>query len=157
MLKKFFKNKAIGYYIALGTAVLALIMLIIFFATYNKPDLASVMGNKADSYQPVTIGIFLIAGVVVELVVLVLPEFRFFQLGAIVMFALALYKEILIIPDFIAGIANGVEYNGGNAGLNFFYLVMLFIIAVAAVVAPFLGFEKELVEDEDDEEEEVTE
>ena len=143
----FFKNKGIGYYIVAGIALLSLIVGIIFFATYKNPDLDPInhinpMGNSSDGVVVETIGIFLIAGAVVELALLVVPQYRFIQIGAIAMFGLALYKDVIIIPDFIAGKANNVEYNGGNFNLNMFFFVMIMIIVLAAIVAPFLGFLK---------------
>lgn len=157
-IKRFFKSKAIGYYMVAVAFLLALVLTIVFFNTYNNPNISSinnapVMGNKSASYIPVTIGIFLIAGLVVELVVLAMPEFRFFHLVAIVMFGLAIYKDILIMGDFFAGMGTGVFYNGGNVGLNFFYFIALIVIELVAVVASFIGFVKEpdeLVEEEDE-------
>ena len=157
-IKRFFKSKALGYYMVAGAFLLALVLTIVFFNTYNNPNIPSindapVMGNKSASYIPVTIGIFLIAGLVVELVVLAMPEFRFFHLVAIVMFGLAIYKDILIMGDFFAGMGTGVFYNGGNVGLNFFYFIALIVIELVAVVASFIGFVKEpdeLVEEEDE-------
>lgn len=144
-IKEFLKNKGVGYYIVAGLALLSLIVAIVFFATYNNPELdpifhANPMGNKASGLVPETIGIFLLAGFAVELVVLAVPQYRFIQVVAILMFGLALYKEVLIIPDFFAGIANHVMYNGGNVGLNMFFLVALLLIVIAAVVAVFIGF-----------------
>ena len=135
-----------------------LIFMIIFFSTYNNPNIPSindapVMGNKSVSYVPITIGIFLIAGLVIELVVLAMPEFRFFHLAAIVMFGLAIYKDVLIMGDFFAGMGTGVFYNGGNVGLNFFYFVALIVIELVAVVASFIGFVKEPDELEKEEDE----
>ena len=143
----FFKNKGIGYYIVAAITLLSLIVGIIFFATYKNPDLDPInhinpMGNSSDGVVVETIGIFLIAGAVVELALLVVPQYRFIQIGAIAMFGLALYKDVIIIPDFIAGKANNVEYNGGNFNLNMFFFVMIMIIVLAAIVAPFLGFLK---------------
>ena len=157
-IKKFFKNKAIGYYLVIGAFVLATVLAIVFFNTYNNPNIPSIngahpMGNKAESYVVITIGIFVIAGAVVELVVLAMPEFRFFHLGAIIMFGLALYKDVLVMSDFFAGIANnGNFYNGGNVGLNFFYFITLIVIEVVAIVASFIGFIKEVDDVEDEEE-----
>ncbi|MEE3309486.1 hypothetical protein, partial [Sharpea azabuensis] len=90
-IKDFLKNKGVGYYIVAGLALLSLIVAIVFFATYNNPELdpifhANPMGNKASGLVPETIGIFLLAGFVVELVVLVVPQYRFIQIAAILMF-----------------------------------------------------------------------
>ena len=151
MFEKFFKNKAIGYYLVAAAALLSLIVAIVFFFTYRTPSLEAQMGNKASGFVVETIGIFLIAGFVVELVVLVSPEFRFFQIAAIVMFGLAFYKDILVIPDFIIGKINNVEYNGGNFGLNMFFFISILVIVILAVVAPFIGLVKEEVLDEEEE------
>ena len=146
-IKNFLKNKSIGYYIVAGIALLSLVVAIVFFATYNKPELDPIfhvnpMGNKAADMAPETIGIFLLAGFVTELVVLVVPQYRFVQIIAILLFGLALYKEVVIIPDFFAGIANNVMYNGGNFNLNLFFLVALLIVVIASIVAAFIGFLK---------------
>ena len=143
----FFKNKGIGYYIVAGIALLSLIVSVVFFATYKNPALDPInhtnpMGNSSEGVVVETIGIFLLAGAIVELALLVIPQYRFIQIGAIAMFGLALYKDVIIIPDFIAGKANNVEYNGGSFNLNMFFFVMIFLIVIAAIVAPFLGFLK---------------
>lgn len=157
-IKRFFNSKAVGYYLAIGVFVLAVALAIVFFMTYNNPNIdtiqnSPVMGNKSESYVPITIGIFIIAGAVVELVVLAMPEFRFFHLGAIIMFGLALYKDVLIMGDFFAGVGNGVFYNGGNPALNFFYFITLVVIELVAIVASFIGFVKETDEYPEEEEE----
>ena len=144
---EFIKNKGIGYYIAAGIALFGLIVSIVFFATFKNPALDPIfgnnpMGNKADGLYAVTIGIFLLAGTVVEIAVLVVPQYRFVQIIAVALFGLALYKEVMIIPDFFAGVANDVMYNGGNLGLNMFFFIALILIVAAGIVAAFMGFYK---------------
>ena len=122
-IKDFLKNKAIGYYIVAGIVLLSLIFAIIFLATYNNPAIPSVndahpMGNKAESFVPETIVIFLIAAMLVEAVLLVVPQYRFLQIIAVLLFGLSFYKDVLIMADFFAGMSSGVLYNGGNLGLN---------------------------------------
>ena len=134
---EFIKNKAIGYFIVAADALLALILAIIFFATYD-----GAMATNAASSVPETIGIFLLAGFVIELVVLVLPQYKFIHIIAIVMFGLSLYKEVFLIPNLIADEINNVHYQGGDLKTNVFYLVSLFIIILAAIVAAFMGFYK---------------
>ena len=138
MFKKLIENKSIGYFMAAGIAVLALLTAIIFMATQEGN-----MGNYASGVAPQTIGVFLLAGFVVELVFLVLPQYRAIHIVALVMYGLAFYKETILIPDFIAGKINNVEYNGGSFGLNMFYFIMLLIIVVLSVVVSFLGFYKD--------------
>ena len=146
-MKDFFKNKSVGYYMAAGVALLTLIMGIIFFATYKSPAFPGVedtptMGNKAEGLVVETIGIFLLAGAVVEIAVLVIPQYRFLQIGVIAMIGLAFMKDMIVIADFIAGIANNVMYNGGHVGLNFFYFIGILILLILSIVVAFVGFYK---------------
>ena len=149
-IKNFFKSKSVGYYIVAGVALFSLIVAIIFLSTYRNPELVVQMGNRALGLVPDTIGIFLLAGFAIEVVVLVIPQYRFVQIGAVAMFGLAFYKDILIIPDFIVGKINNVEYNGGNFDFNMFIFVSLVIIIIASIVATFLGFYKEEAEAAED-------
>lgn len=146
-IKNFFKNKSVGYYIAAGVALLALLLGIIFFATYKNPAFPGVedtptMGNKADGLVVETIGIFLLAGAIVEIAVLVIPQYRVLQIGVIAMIGLAFMKDMIVIADFIAGVANNVMYNGGHVGLNFFYFISILILLILSIVVAFLGFYK---------------
>ena len=143
----YLRNKSIGYYIVAGITLLAIIVGIVFFATYNNPafngpENTPPMGNKADGLAIETIGLFLFVGAAVEIVVLLLPQYRFIQIGAIVMFGLAFMKDIILFADFIVGKINGVEYNGGNFGLNLFIFITITLIVISAVVAAFFGFFK---------------
>ena len=131
----YLKNKAIGYYLVAANVLLALVFTIIFFATYK-----GAMPHTAALEE--TIGIFMIAGLIVEIAVLVVPEYRFVQIIAVVMFGLALFREVIIIPNLIADWVNNVFYQGGNLGTNVFYIVFLFIIVGIAIAAAFIGFFK---------------
>lgn len=133
----FIKTKAVGYFLVAANVFLALVLTIIFFATYK-----GAMANNASALVPETIGIFLIAGAIVEIVVLVLPQYRFVHIVALVMFGLALYKEIILIPNLIADEINNVHYQGGNLGTQIFYLITLIIIVSLAIAAAFVGFYK---------------
>ena len=134
---KFIKNKSIGYWIAAADAVLALLLGIIYFATYK-----TAIGNNAAGQVPETVGIFMFVGFVVECVLLLLPQYGFINLIAIGMFGISFFKEVYLYPDFIAGKANNVEYNGGDFGLNTLYFVMQLVILISAIVATFFGFYK---------------
>ena len=131
----FFKNKSVGYFLVAAASLISLILAIVFFATY-KGAMAYSAAN------PEIVGIFLIAAFIVEAVVLVLPQYRFIHIAGIVMIALALMKEVLLIPNLIADYINNVFYQGGNLGINVFYLITLILIAACAVTAAFMGFYK---------------
>ena len=134
-IMNFFKNKAVGYFIVAADALIAIILTIVFFATYKGAMAFSAVA-------PEILGIFLLAGAIVELVVLVLPQYRFIHIAAIVMFSLALFKETLLIPNLIADYVNNVFYQGGNLGINVFYLVTIILILGSAIAAAFIGFYK---------------
>ena len=134
-IMNFFKNTAVGYFIVAADALIAIILTIVFFATYKGAMAFSAVA-------PEILGIFLLAGAIVELVVLVLPQYRFIHIAAIAMFSLALFKETLLIPNLIADYVNNVFYQGGNLGVNIFYLVTILLILGSAIAAAFIGFYK---------------
>lgn len=141
----FFKNKSVGYWIACADAILALVLAIVYFATYK-----TAIGNNASGNLPETVGIYMLVGFVIQLVVLALPQYPFLNLVAILMYGFSLFKEVYLYPDFIAGKINNVEYNGGDFGLNTFYFIMQMIIIISAVVATFMGFYKKKEEEVED-------
>ena len=141
----FFKNKAIGYFLVAADIVIALVLTIVFFATYK-----GAMANNAASLVPETIAIFLIAGMIVEAAVLVVPQYRFIHVVGMVMYALALFKEVLLIPNLIADEINNVHYQGGDLGTQVFYLVTLIIICAVSIAAAFIGFYKQEAEAAED-------
>ena len=136
-IKNFFKTKRVGYYIAIVDVILAAVLTIVFFATYG-----TAMANNASAYVPESIGIFMIAGLVIELIALALPEYLIIHAGALVFYCLAMMKEVYLIPNLIADEINNVHYQGGNLGMNLFYIIMIFVIIISAIVALFLGFQK---------------
>ena len=141
----FFKNKSVGYYIAAADALLALVLGIVYMATYK-----TAIGANAVGFTPETVGIFMFCGFAIECVLLVLPQYGFINLFAIAMYGISFYKEVYLIPDFFAGKINNVEYNGGDFGLNLFYFIMQLIILASAIAATFLGFYKKEEEANED-------
>lgn len=134
-MAKFFKNKAIGYYLALAAAVLALVFIPIFFAT-----LGTSMPNSAASKTPETIGIFMIAGLVAQICVLVLPEFGVVQIVALVLFGLSLYKELWCCPQVLAALVTGVAYEGGSLAAHLTFIILEVLIFGLAIAGAFLGY-----------------
>ena len=144
-IKKFISNKALGYFLIAGSALLALIMGIVFFVSYK-----GTMPNSAAGAVPETIGIYLLAGAAIELVVVVLPQYRFVHLGALVMWCLSLIKEVFVFAPLMAGKINNVEYEGGNFGYHVVYLIVIFVLLGVGIASAFLGTyknEEELAED----------
>ncbi len=128
------KNKKIGYYLVMANAVLALVLGILFFATYKDS-----MANNAWGMIPETIGIFALAGLALELVVLVLPQYSLVHVGALVMFGLSFYKEVITIPNLIADEVNNVHYQGGSLPTNIVYIVLQILMIAIGIAVSFMG------------------
>ena len=144
-IKKFFSNKSVGYWIAAADALLALILAIVYTATYK-----SAIGNNAGGQLPETVGIYMFVGFAIECVLLALPQYGFINIIAIAMYGVSFYKEVYLYPDFVAGKVNNVEYNGGSFGLNTLYFILQLVILISAVVATFLGFYKKKEDEVED-------
>lgn len=136
-MKKFIQNKSIGYFIAAADALLALVLAILFFATYKD-----AVTNSGKGLVPEIIGIFALGGAAIEIVALLLPEYGFIHLGALVMYGISLGKQINLVPDLIAGKINNVEYEGGDFAMNIVWLVLQLILVGTAIAAAFIGFYK---------------
>ena len=137
-VKKFLSTKTIAYYLAVGISFLALVFSIVYLSTYQ-----GAIGNNADGMVPESVGYYMLAGAFVEIVLCVLPQYKFIHLIALVLFGLSLFKQVFLVPDFIAGLINNVEYNQGNAGMNIFYLVFQLVIMGLGVAVAFMNLYKD--------------
>ena len=133
-IKEFFKGKTIGFYIVILDIILALVLGITFFATYK-----GAMANNAASHLPEVIGVCILLGALLDCVTLAFPEYKFIHIAAIIAYCVSLMKEIYLIPNLIADQVNGVAYQGGNFGLNLFYIITQLVIIISAIVSCFLG------------------
>ncbi|HIU70073.1 MAG TPA: hypothetical protein IAC60_00585 [Candidatus Enterosoma merdigallinarum] len=143
---EFFKGKAVGFYIVIADIVLAIVLGIVFFCTYQ-----GAMANNATGNLPELIGIGLFLGAVLDILTLVFVEYKFVHILAIAAYSVALMKEIYLIPNLIVDQINGIAYQGGNFPLNLFYLITLFVILISAIVATFLGLLTKKGEEETEE------
>ena len=142
-ITNFIKNKGIGFYLVLVNILLAFILGIVFFATY-----ATAMGNNAAGQLPELIGWFTFIGALVEIIALVLAKYKLVHILAMVAFGIALMKEVFLIPNLIADAVNKVAFQGGNLGVNLFYLISLLVIMISGCVVCFLGLYKKEAEEE---------
>lgn len=149
-MKNYFKNKSIGFYFVLANIVLAVVLAIVFFATYKGDNGNGQlnMANNAYSSVPEVIGIFMIVGAVIDIAVLVLPEYLPIHYAALVCYGVSLVKIIFTIPDVIVGKINGIAYEGGNFELNLFWLILAIVIIAIGIAVCFIG----LLKDKDEEE-----
>ena len=149
-MKNYFKNKSVGFYLVLANIVLAVVLAIVFFATYKGDNGNGQlnMANNAYSSVPEVIGIFMIVGAVIDIAVLVLPEYLPIHYAALVCYGVSLIKIIFTIPDVIVGKINGIAYEGGNFELNLFWLILAIVIIGISIAVCFMG----LLKDKDEEE-----
>ena len=133
----FFKKKGIGYYLACAAAVLAFVLMIVFYST-----IATSMPNSAGSKGPATIGIFLIAGLVVQIAFLVAPTYGIIQFAAMILFGCAFYKELFCCPQVLAAIVTGVAYEGGSLSAHLTYLILFILIFALCIAGAFVGYFK---------------
>ena len=146
-LKEYLKNKSIGFYIVVCDILLAIVLGIVFFATYQNS-----MANNAAGQVPELIGWFVFIGAVLDVVTIVLAKYKFVHILALAAYCVALAHEVYLIPNLIADMVNDVHYQGGDFGTNLFYLISLLLITISGVVAIFLGLYTKEKEQEIEEE-----
>ena len=85
----FFKSKAIGYYLAAFVALFTLVLSIVFFISSK-----GTFPNSAAGIVTESIGIFLLIGAVIEIIFLMLPQYRFVHLISTFMYCLSFAVEV---------------------------------------------------------------
>lgn len=128
MLNERIKNKALGSYLCLAAALLALVTAIVFLATQAT---AAPLGH--DGTAP---GIVLLVGVAAAVVFFIFPV-RFGALVQAVVYNVALYLVVVQLYFVFADVINHVTYAGGNAGLCVFYMAGTFVACLLSIAACF--------------------
>ena len=122
------KNKALGSYLCLAAALVALITGIIFLSTQAT---AAPLGH--DGIAP---GVVLLIGAAAGILLFLFPV-RFGALVQAVIYNVALYLVVVQLYFVFADIINKLTYAGGNAGLCVFYMAGTLVAAVLSVAACF--------------------
>lgn len=128
MLNERVKNKALGSYLCLAAALVALVTAIVFLATQAT---AAPLGH--DGNAP---GVVLLLGVAAAVMLFLVPV-RFGALIQAAIYNVALYLVVVQLYFVFADVINHVTYAGGNAGLCVFYIVGTFIACLLSTVACF--------------------
>jgi len=128
MLNERIKNKALGSYLCLAAALVALVTAIVFLATQAT---AAPLGH--DGTAP---GLVLLVGVMAAAVFFLIPV-RFAALIQTIIYSVALYLVVVQLYFVFADVINHVTYAGGNAGLCVFYMAATFIACLLSVAACF--------------------
>ena len=128
MLNERLKNKALGSYLCLAAALVALVTAIVFLATQAA---AAPLGHTG-----IMPGIVLLAGVAAAIVFFLVPA-PFGALVQAVIYNAALYLVVVQLYFVFADVINHVTYTGGNAGLCVFYMAGTFLACLLSVAACF--------------------
>lgn len=128
MLNERVKNKALGSYLCLAAALVALVTAVVFLATQAT---AAPLGH--DGNAP---GIVLLIGVAAAVMLFLVPV-RFGALIQAVIYNVALYLVVVQLYFVFADVINHVTYAGGNAGLCVFYIVGTLIACLLSTAACF--------------------
>ena len=133
--KELIKNKGLGYWICAGAAVVALIMAIVVFATWDN-----VLPNRVtDGY---VIGIVFLIAFVVQAVVTFFP-IRFAAVVSVGIYGITFGVILLRIAEAIADYFNKVAYQGGNFVACVLYAVICLVLILGSVAACFFSQTKD--------------
>lgn len=134
-IKETIKNKGLGYWICAGAAVLALVLAIVVFATWD----AALPNRVTDGY---VIGIVLLIAVAVQAVVTFFPV-RFAGVLSVAVYGIAFGIIVLRMADTVADFINQVAYQGGQFGTSMFYAIASLVLGIAAIAACFFAQTKD--------------
>ncbi|MCR4904238.1 MAG: bacterial Ig-like domain-containing protein [Butyrivibrio sp.] len=122
------KNKAIGSYLCLAAALVALGTGICFLMTQES---AAPLGHTGT--MP---GLVLLVGAVLSIVIFLVPV-RFGAFIQAAVYNVALYLVVVQLYFVFADVINHVTFAGGNPTLCVFYMVGTFVAALLCVIACF--------------------
>lgn len=126
-----FKNRTIGFYIALAASVVALVADILFIA----------LDGTNRTFSSVAF-VFMLAGSVSVLLML-FTDLAFAPVLQAGLFIAGFALELNATLPSVSDVWNGVNFIGGNATLGIIFTAVFFLCAVAAIVACFLPQRKQ--------------
>ena len=132
-MQKSFKNKAIGSYLCLVAAIVALVTGICFLMTQES---AAPLGHTG--FMP---GMVLLVGAAVSIIMFFVPV-RFGAFIQAIIYNIAFYLVVVQLYFVFADIINHVTFAGGNPTLCIFYMAGAFAAVILSVVACFMKQEK---------------
>lgn len=140
----FLKKKRLGFYFIVADVLLAIILGIIFFATYKGDNGAGQLNMANDAYAsiPEIIGLFALLGAMIDISALLVPELPFLHVIALACYGVSFGKEVFTIADVIAGLGTGIAYAGGNPALLLTWTALQVIILGLGIAAVFIGVNK---------------
>lgn len=137
---KFFKNKKLGYWFMVATALLSLLLFVIYIATYQPGQFGHgyTMPNSASGQATELVWIWALFALLAQLAALAAPEHKWIEIAVVGCIGGALFIEMQLCPTVLAALATGVAYEGGSLPLHLTYLILIFAALIVAVVSCFL-------------------
>lgn len=131
-MKKLFKDRTRGFYLAFGTSAAALLGGVAYLVVYM-----ATAGQTMDRvFSWLTLGMILV-GAVVGVATEVL-RFRFGAIIASVLFSVALANHLVESAYPLADVLTGVPFFGGNFTLALIFAILFGLVAVCQVVSAFM-------------------
>ena len=139
-MMKFIKSKKLGYWFMVATAILSLILFIIYLATYEPGQFGHghTMPNSAASYATELVWIWALFAFLAQLAALAAPEHKWLEIVVIGCIGGALFVEIQLCPTVLAALATGVAYEGGSLELHLTYLILILLALAIGVASCFM-------------------
>ncbi len=137
MFKDFFKDRSLGFFIALIGSCLAIIISIVYLISY-----LSISADKMDRVFSILTFLFTLLGGIVILVGELL-RIEFISLAGPILIAVALAKHTVEAAYPIADIGTGVVFFGGNQLFAVLFIVLIGIAFLVTLVSTFLKHNKQ--------------
>ncbi len=139
-MMKFIKSKKLGYWFMVATAILSLLLFIIYIATYEPGQFGHghTMPNSAASYATELVWIWALFAFLVQLAALAAPEHKWLEIVVIGCIGGALFVEIQLCPTVLAALGTGVAYEGGSLELHLTYLILILLALAIGVASCFM-------------------
>ncbi len=137
MFKDFFKDRSLGFFIALAGGCLAIIISVIYLVSY-----LSIRVDKMDRVFSILTFLFTLIG---GLVILVgeLLRIEYISMVGPILIAVGLAKHSVEAAYPIADIGTGVVFFGGNQLFAVLFIVLIGIAFLVALVSTFLSHNKQ--------------
>ena len=137
IFKEFFKDRSLGFFIALAGGCLAVILSIVYLVSY-----LSIYVDKMDRvFSILTFLCTLLGGLVI--LVGELLRIEYISMVGPILIAVALAKHSVEAAYPIANIGTGVVFFGGNQLFAVLFIVLIGVVFLATLVSTFLKHNKQ--------------
>jgi hypothetical protein len=137
MFKDFFKDRSLGFFIALAGGALAIIISIVYLISY-----LSISADKMDRVFSILTFLFTLLGGTIILVGELL-RIEYISMVGPILIAVALAKHSVEAAYPIADIGTGVVFFGGNQLFAVLFIVLIGLAFLATLVPTFLKHNKQ--------------